>query len=125
MIDCEILLALANRCEMVKGRDPWLNRDIEIALGNARRCDNLSRHTDAYVMPLHRHDYLVPPSYSSSVDAAMRLRPTDWHIELRGVNDSWHVTMNETANLTTGKAFGFAATPALALSAAALRAIAL
>ncbi|MDO7841117.1 hypothetical protein Q5H94_02150 [Sphingomonas sp. CA1-15] len=82
------------------------------------------------VMHVQGDEWLMPPvgsptsapRYTSSLDAAMSLVPKDWHITVRGLNDSWHVSMNPTRRGPIAETFAFAATPALALTAAALRA---
>lgn len=72
-MDPDILVALAHKADQATGRDPWLNRDIEVAVGRGRDCDDSTRQKDAYAMPLNRHDYYVAPSYSTSLDAALSL----------------------------------------------------
>jgi hypothetical protein len=124
------LRELIYRAEIARGRDPWLNRDIEVALGRGRDCDNSTRQKDAYAMPLHRIDYYVPPEYTRSFDAALTLLPRDMHINLHPFADSnrdgkrrWCVGLVRLEEDDPPQGWqGYGDNPALALVAAALRA---
>lgn len=113
------LLELAERCEKASGPDRELDAAIA-AVSGYRVVDE--GH------PLGRCCYdrngisIVLPRYSASLDAAMTLVPADWHTSLRGINDSWHVSMNPTSRGPIAETFAFSATPALAAIAASLRA---
>lgn len=61
-------------------------------------------------------------NYTASPSDARSLVPPDWHLSLQGVNDTWHVLLNQTASGTTGRVSALGCTPELALCAAALRA---
>jgi hypothetical protein len=111
------LRELICRAEMANGRDPWLNRDIEVALGRGRDCDASLRQKDAYAMPLHRNDYYVPPEYTRSFDAALTLLPRDMHINLHPFVDTERGKRRWCVGLVRLKDDD----PALALVAAALR----
>ncbi len=66
--------------------------------------------------------HYAAPRYTASIDAALTLVPPDYHTEIRGLNAAWWAMVNPTADGTTGRYTSYAATPALALCAAALRA---
>jgi hypothetical protein len=131
--DAEMLAALALRCEQATGADRELETDIFRAVYPERVPEVtpdgqygwkegkggwwLLTGSDARC-PIKQ---IVPPNWLTSLDAAMRLVPEGWH----GAS----VTLNPNGRGRAvcwdkpGKAFPVnAATPALALTAAALRA---
>lgn len=122
---------LIERCKQAQGRDPWLNRDIEVALGRGRDCDDTTRQKDAYAMPLHRDDYYVPPEYTRSFDAALQLMPCPMHINLKpidppdwGPHIKWVVDLVRLDECDPIQGWlGFGANPALALTGAFLLSI--
>jgi MYXO-CTERM domain-containing protein len=120
------LIDLIERSERARGRDPWLNRDIEVALGRGRNCDNEMRQRDAYAMPLHRDDYYVAPAYTTSFDAALTLLPRDMMVSLHPFEKDgerrWNVGLVRLEDDDPPQGWqGYGAAPALALCAAALR----
>ena len=135
-MDRGILRDLVDRCGTSRGRDPWLNRDIEVAVGRGRDCDDSVRQKDAYAMPLHRSDYYVPPNYSTSLDAAyslMKLLPKPVAVYLRPITEPpaeglefypWNVALTRLEDEDRPQGWnGWAHTPALALCQALLRAV--
>lgn len=123
----DYLIDLIARCEQAQGRDPWLNRDIEVAIGRGRNCDNPTRQKDTYAMPLHRDDYYIPPNYTTSFDTAITLLPRDMAINLLPYVDKdrgrrWQVGLVRLEDEDPPQGWqGYGASPALALCAAALR----
>lgn len=55
--------------------------------------------------------------------AALMLVPTNWHLTLNGIDQSWHAQLSLPANCGPEVATGLAATPALAICLAALKAV--
>ena len=104
MMNREELLKLADRCEQADGPSYALERDIAKALN-----PNFTRMT-------------VPKNYTASIDAAMQLVPEGWTglIPVSGGEEAW---LWPNSKPSRGHRCN-AATPALALCAAALRAIA-
>ncbi|WP_324807256.1 hypothetical protein SH584_11585 [Sphingomonas sp. LY29] len=102
-LDPDGLLSLARRCEEAAGPEYALERDIHAALGPAQRA--------------------IPLNYSASIDAAMMLVPEgcDWALEIWGRPRGIY-TSNKPSAWVEGAERAFAATPALAFCAAALRA---
>lgn len=121
------ILRLAGRVEALEVGDGRLNCLIENALGLAKfERDPRVLFGDA------DYNRVDPKPYTSSIDAAMGLVPPDsWH-EIKGprkyLNIPTPVPNYWSAHLARwnheGDAMGWGATPALALTAAALRAIA-
>ncbi|WP_066795245.1 hypothetical protein [Sphingomonas soli] len=128
------LLALAERVEAATGSDRELDRDIMLA---AVPCD---RAPFRYWMPMNENTghgavdiervYYGPhcaqavavPAYTASIDAAMMLVPEGWFTRLATEDrhsHSWRWELRGGFGLNVGSR---AATPALALTAAALRA---
>ena len=108
------LLALAERCEKVEGPDHGLDTDISVCLAG-----------DPDKHDWRNHTWLA---YSASLDAAMTLIPEGWRLANFGEtviegNDPWNARVLEKRfDGRGGRAEGDAATPALALCAASLRA---
>jgi hypothetical protein len=120
----EQLLELAGRCERAKGPDDGLDRDVALACGwewlGPWSPDNRSAYQ--WKAP-DRSLHIGPPFFTASLDAAIRLVP-----EGRSREITENVTSGESEvfiwnmrGLGEGDR-GVAATTALALCAAALRA---
>lgn len=121
--DRSTLLILATRCEAVTGPDRMLDGEI----WRATEPDGI--WTLDYHGVWMRQDeadhvaYDMPPAYTSSLDAAVSLVSNgyDWHVQNNpSVNAAWASVGKPTAHW--GDMMRRAATPALALCAAALRA---
>lgn len=107
------IAALADRCEAATGPDREIDRAIIDAFG--------WRNDHGVPIP---PGYIGIPAYTASLDAAMTLVPKgapEWNVEGWGSPSAVH-----DGRLSTGWVSGarrvYAATPALALCAAALRA---
>ena len=100
------LLELAERCEAAEGPDRGLDMLICTALNTGRRTDPRDPG---------------PDRFTASIDAAMSLVPEGWNRSFTDDPDDLGCVIGE---LWTRKrnAVGHAATPALALTAACLRA---
>jgi hypothetical protein len=127
------LLALAERVAVASGPDRELDADVYEALGGALtkiRGTTKRRLADRY----NGRDV---PRYTASIDAALTLVPEGWLLDQVGENwrtGAWTARLAERASPKLIEAFdagrvigreseeGEAATPALALVAAALRA---
>ena len=115
-------LALADRVQALTGPCREIDERIGMAIGLKRtmRVGHECLGTDR-VVPV------MCPHYTASLDAAMTLAPEGWRIVSLGDRTlSFQVILSRgTAEFSRGEpVFGYAATPALALTAAALRAIA-
>lgn len=121
------LTALADRCEAASGPDRELDASLALACGIVRERDGncFYGHRDHSVLVLERgyydHDGNAPElsAYTSSTDAAMSLAPmpsTRWFVDGPLGSDA----SVDHGNLPRTR--GRAATPALAICAAALRA---
>jgi len=114
------LIALAERVEALTGPDRGVDARICIALGLSK--DNVTVGVDGWCInsDINPNPYRSP-SYTASSDAAMSLVP-------EGANTIINIgpiAIHGVKIITpAGDAIGVAATPALALTAAALRAIA-
>lgn len=118
------LLALAERVEGAAGPSDEL--DLEIArasyaglLGNIGLCGYSGRVNYDPAMWLERHGPIT-----GSLDSAMGLVPEGWNWALLGEPDGYKVGLQTRPGRPFDHAGAHAATPALALTAAALRAIA-
>jgi hypothetical protein len=111
------VIALAERVERAAGADRELDAEIAVAVTPGMFCDG------GYVGFTGAGDMRPPPAYTASLDAAAALVPAGCGYQLRRSPNGRTV-----AYLWDGKGFWsptvVAATPALALTAAALRAIA-
>jgi hypothetical protein len=115
----EELKALAETVQKLTGPDRSVDAAIQRALGS----DNGEHWFCGADGQLTKDD--LAPAFTTSLDAAMSLVPEGWHMRINGVNNSWHVSLNPTWHGAPPiRANGFAATPALALTAAALLALA-
>lgn len=97
------LLELAARCEAATGADTILDNEISIATKTS------------WADGVH-----YAPRYTASLDAAMCLAPDGWYFGIFSNGDAW-CWPDKTLDLLKGIQ-ARAATPALALCAAALRA---
>lgn len=120
------LIALAERCEAATGPDRELDEAIAVLVGK-----------DSRTGPIHPslapRGYYDGPSYTASIDAALSLVPEGFSWAVGSAEDGGHATvskMPEDDEAYSGgrlpapevMTHGYAATPALALTAAALRA---
>lgn len=115
----ELLLALAARCEVEKP-SKTLDADIGRAVGETPKIKNIYRQ-NRYPRELLRTDKVFP-AYTTSLDAAVTLVPEgkDWQAGKIGNECAAGIYPAAHHPFATHKAK--AATPALALCAAALRA---
>jgi len=110
------LLKLAERCEAATAPDFEIDRDIELFFG---RYDVVGGGGQTY----------APPHYTTSLDAAMMLvsdlpasaMGTTWAVEQWDTNGVWPEHVRASA-WVIGASRVYAATPALALCAASLKA---
>ena len=118
------LLELAERCEAAEGPDRKLDEAIERATGNYTAFAHYTLGDDDC-------DEYVPTRYSASIDAAMTLAKANWLVGFKGLWDGKAKAANAFIDLYTVKDDGLfwgdhiqacATTPALALTAACLRA---
>lgn len=131
---------LADRCEAATGPQKALDREIALLVGWCRQSPSeAKRKHPAWFHPddcrdgkpifdsLHGTDVWRDPSaFTASIDAAMTLVPKGWETAIYCGGELANVQM-ETERLRQQPCFipidGTAATPALALCAAALRAL--
>ena len=116
------LLALAERVEAATGADRELDEDIGIAIGRGRTVrvghECLGNVRD---VPINC------PRYTASLDAAMSLVPSgcsEWNVESWSAPGAIQPAHVRATAWVSGAARVYAATPALALTAACLRACA-
>ena len=118
-------LALAERAERAERADRDLDAAIMEALGHSVRRDRQYRRQRAWCW-LRDRRWVPLPDLTASRDAAASLTPEDWHVTVRGLNDSWHVEMNTTRAPTPERpartVTAFCGDEARARTAAALRA---
>lgn len=105
-------------CIHQPNRLPYYERSLETARSAAEANGIWSVRADAIIQ--HERG-LMCPRYTASIDAAMTLVPDDLPIAFMSVEDVFHAGLG---NDDSGNAiwYAVAATPALALCAAALRA---
>lgn len=110
------LLDLAARVEAAQGAD----RELDL---------NVWRAVCPEAQDLEARGRLPLPwlwCVTASLDAALTLAPADWHVTVRGLNDSWHVELNTTwaptAERPARTVTAFCGNEARARTAAALRA---
>jgi len=120
MSDRETLLSLAARCEAAVGADRGLDAEVGRVVDAAPKRRNIWRRNRYPLQLIRVAEYWLP--YTASLDAAESLVPSGW---------SWHAVKQGRrgtgwASVTDPGQEGLpackAATPALALCAAALRA---
>lgn len=97
-----------------------------LALAHEVREGAASRELDAKVAAKLRRSLSPPDYYTTSIDAAMTLVPEGWEWDVSGRSGASGVAvyLHSPDRTKWGDAGGFAATPAQALTTAALRAIA-
>lgn len=135
------LLDLAGACELATGADRSINKEIHRALHGApelgRPNDYGWREDDSGWWLATGEDQRVPPkrispaNYTASIDAAMTLVPSGWSTALYWGEPGFQPEAQlETQEMRDRMGASFeplsatAATPALALTAAALKALA-
>src|SRR5688572_1658024 len=122
-MDRQQLLDLADRCEQTTGPDRRLDADIHCALNPEFHVDERDSGVIFVVKNLDERGgfYTGAKAYTASLDAAMTLMPEGW---LWQVNLWANGASAECASVKPYEPCGRyqAATPALALCAAALRA---
>ena len=126
------LIALADRCEKADGS----NYDLECQIYKVTNPDEYQRRLTALLEgpmrgrlgPADYDGYIKPPAYTASLDAAMMLVPKPaneyenvFSLELWGSNGVYPAHVRASA-WVYGAPRVYAATPALALTAASLRA---
>ena len=128
----DTLFELAARCEATETGSWQLDHDIAMALGWTTR---LVGGVQPYYSPDEPDRMRAgPPKWSRSLDAAMTLKPEGWHLAEFGegpnltprphdfaYDGTWFAMLHGVAS--GDLKWGSAATPALALAAAALRAL--
>ena len=124
------MISLAERCEAATGGDREIDRAIGRIAGAAKEQPDgtwMTYHEDGYTHSIN------PPAYTASLDAAMTLVPDGWDWAV-GTGRKQHMTENGKRpwawcapgqNFAMPQDLPLAATPALALCAASLRARAL
>jgi hypothetical protein len=116
MTDPATLLALADRCEQAAGPD----RELDCYIHAPREGRNIK--PERWIETVRVYSHMVP-RYTASLDAAVMLVPEGWIYELgRGESGTSRALcrMGDERGIWTG--WAVAATAALALCAAALRA---
>jgi len=119
---------LARRCEETEGPSYALEHSIYKTVnpdGYQRRVDTLlAGPMGPRLSPVDYDGYIVPPAYTSSLDAAMALVPEGWlwQVELIGHQTKGRIGAAMVWLKHRQVKHGKAATPALALCATALRA---
>ena len=143
MTDRETLLALADRVEKATGPDRELDLELAVRVNYKGMFDDLTAiyqwgaggdEIDCHYPPKNgkpSKGYLDPaqfcPRFSASLDAAMTLVPEGWEPIIdcrRTVEVQLETIAVDPETLDPRKVYATAATPALALCAAALRALA-
>lgn len=125
----EELLALAERVEALSGPDREVDCAIGVAIGRFRtepntrwpdQLDYIEIREGGDWYPGHGFDMLVP-NWTASLDAALSLQPEGWGwVDLEISPKATEVLINNQSRQVCGRA----TTPALALTAVALRALA-
>lgn len=134
----QALLDLAARCEAATGADRELDANVAAAarIGLPLGCDWALKFPNwegahggvvRIIININGNGYYIAgtfksPAYTASLDAAMSLVPEGW-----GVNLTRHIVTTAGCTVTKNSGMGWkveAATPALALTAAYLRALA-
>lgn len=131
----EILLALAERCEQATGRDWALDADIAEGMNpefQSTPWERIDYPGGRWVVFADRSapdnwNIVSPPPYTSFIDVALTLVPEGWKWALHSADDAGPpcaFCVSDMGKLPWSKRVDdtHAATPALALCAAALRA---
>lgn len=111
------LLDLAARVEAAKGADRALDADVARSIGWRQVAGSPLDDGMIFGKPPRSPDWLHVPACTASLDAAASLVPDGWSYNVHSLPRSAAAKVGHTAR-------GLAATPALALTAAALRALA-
>lgn len=111
---------LSNRVMALEGPDREIDVNIALAKGWKEYKPNWFYPSSNVEVAHHRTEL---PRYTASLDAAMSLVPEGWgvmlHVSENGLHSNVCLARSHPTNLAT---YGDAATPALALCAAALKA---
>lgn len=122
----EELLALAERVEALEGPD----REVNKALAPLAGLRLVEEGPPLGLCCYDENGHGVPlPNFTASLDAAMSLVPKGWSVDIIRTADSrlggaYLYLFGNSGSIPSKKVHGSAATPALALTAAALRALA-
>jgi hypothetical protein len=121
MTKADELLALAIRCEQATGPDREIDRDIGLMLGLYDNPEDLGCFDDtAEAVVGGGGQTFAPPAFTASLDAAMTLVPEGWSgTATKRANGKGLAEVDRPGSL---RKVSWAATPALALCAAVLRA---
>ena len=131
----EELLALAERVEALTGADRGVDLEVILASGT-HVLERRGRDKKAWLYEAasdfrrldpspYSYGVFGLPRFTTSLDAAMSLVPEGWGGAVHFSENRQHHTVKLGRSYpTNAQAFGEAATPALALTAAALRALA-
>lgn len=115
-MDKQTLLALADRVEAATGPDNDL--DCRVAAATGYTLPEVER----YLLP---GQFLVAPNYTASLDAALTLVPDGWNRRLAEDDDhTWYAELRLGFCTSYSASVGCirASSPAIAMTAAALRA---
>mgnify|MGYP006352610897 FL=1 len=125
------LLALASRVEAATGADRELDAAIAVAVSDDVGAwvvepspSSLFSHQPGWFCTSDNRSHKAP-AYTASLDAAMSLVPSGWnhgYSSRQGTEPSWRVVAQCWNAKPASTLHGEAATPALALTAACLRA---
>ena len=127
------LLALADRVEAATGADRELDADIAVAAAGFRRVSESMLCKDEWDYASNADGYFLAwPRYTASIDAALTLVPSGWtwsivherEWELSGKPAYFSDLRRGYRTSYDNATLSWSATPALALTAAALRALA-
>ena len=127
MTDRATLLALAERCEQAAGPNNGLDAEIALAIGYTHERRGTERacwwRTPAGQQLAYVGYKNHPPFFTGSLDAAVTLVPEGWIYELgRGESGTSRSLCRMSDELGIWTGWAVAATAALAICAAALRA---
>lgn len=96
-----------------------LDAQIATVLGFKVSWAGKAKHILMYWCPLGQPAARRVPRWTTSLDTALTLVPEEWHITISGQNDTW---AGRLEHMRKPEQIGLAATPALALCIAALKA---
>lgn len=109
---------LIERLVKATGPDRQLDRLIEESLPGARRHDDDRMVADGYVVEANGVQAYLPPPYTASLDAALKLVPEGWRWDV-----DWRPYARVWQDYQVGDDTmrGWGGTPAIALCVAALK----